>query len=87
MLRSRVHEDMDMGTDIRMDITINIDRMIKVDRPTPPPRRGRIIAILRALIHSELKLARQHQVAIITCTLVQTLVDPSRPQDSRGYPM
>lgn len=85
MSRSRVFEDMDMDKDMDMDMDIRMGKLNKVDRPTPPPtRRQWVMDILRVLIHSEPKLARQHQVATTPCIPVRTLVDPSRPQGSRG---
>lgn len=87
MSRSRALEDMDKDMDMDMDMDIRMDKMSKADRPTPPTRRGRVMTIHRVLIRSELKLARQHQVATTPCIPVRTLVDPSRPQGSRGCRM
>ena len=83
MLRSRVFEYMDKD----MDMDIRMDKMSKVDRPTPPTRRQRVMAIHRVLIHSELKPALKlfllFLVRIGTHNRDKMLVDPSRPQGCR----
>jgi hypothetical protein len=90
MSRSPVFENMDKDMDL--DTDIRMDKTSKVDRPTPTPPRGRVMAIHRVLIHSEPKLALKLFLLFLIIIIrndVRTrawrLVDPSRPQGSRGY--
>jgi hypothetical protein len=89
MSRNTVLEDMDKDKDMDLDMDIRMDKMSKVDRPTPTPPRGRVMAIHRVLIHSELKLAlKLFLLFLIIGNVIRTpawrLVDPSRRQGSRG---
>lgn len=87
MSRRPVIEDMDMDMD--MDTDVRMDRLNKVDRPTPTPHRG--WATRRVLIHSELKPVLKLFLLFLIIRFIRTrawrLVDPSRPQGSRGYLM
>jgi hypothetical protein len=91
MSRNPLFEDMntDKDMDMDMDTDIRMDKMSKVDRPTPTPPRGRVMTIHRVLIHSEPKPALKLFLPfLIIGNVIRTpawrLVDPSRRQGSRG---